>query len=202
MVTNTDEQELADFEAWFATKFNADRLLEKTSTDGYGDAFALTAWLAYQAGRADLQSQPAIDDDHLSIILDVYDNAMQKAFDGREFQNPCKSGTPEHKAWEKGRKEGKKKRDAGLPNSIALQSQGREDGFSDGVLLALQMVTASGDAGSHLYCELIETAGLNSIVRRALQEGMWELAGLNAPMSDRMREAIDNTRRVEEGWDG
>lgn len=57
MVTKTDEQELADFEAWFATKFNADRLSEKTSTDGYGDAYALTAWLAYQAGRADLQSQ-------------------------------------------------------------------------------------------------------------------------------------------------
>lgn len=80
---------------------------------------AIAAWNR----RAALQSQSVIDDDHLSIILDVYDNAMQKAFDGREFKNPCKPGTPEHKAWEKGTKEGKKKRDACLPNSISLQSQ-------------------------------------------------------------------------------
>src|SRR5690606_23209244 len=57
----------------------------------------------------------------------------------------------------------------------ALQSQDREDGFSDGVLLALQMMTDAGDAGSHLHFELIKTAGLEKIVRRALQEGMWEL---------------------------
>lgn len=134
-----------------------------------------------------MQSQAVIDDDHLSIVLDVYDNAMQKAFEGRELPNPCKHGTPEHKAWEKGSKEGKKKREAGLPNPIALQhscketSQDREDGFSDGVLLALQMMTDAGDAGSHLHFELIETAGLEKIVRRALQEEMWELAGLDAP---------------------
>ena len=102
------------------------------------------------------------------------------------------------KAWEAATEvEAAKYKPISVEERAALQSQDREDGFSDGVLLALQMMAAAGDAGSHLYCELIETAGLNSIVRRALQEGMWELAGLNDPMSDRMREAINHARRVE-----
>src|SRR5690606_7827163 len=84
----------------------------------------------------------------------------------------------------------------------AMQSQDREDGFSDGVLLALQMMTDAGDAGSHLHFELIETAGLEKIVRRALQEGMWELAGLDAPMSQSAREAIDRARRIVGEWNG
>lgn len=79
----------------------------------------------------------------------------------------------------------------------ALQSQDREDSFSDGVLLALQMITAAGDAGSHLHFDLIKTAGLEKIVRRAMQEGMWGLAGLDAPMSNSAREAINRARRVE-----
>src|SRR5690554_894377 len=43
-----------------------------------------------------------------------------------------------------------------------------------------------------------KTAGLEKIVRRALQEGMWELAGLDAPMSESAREAIDHARRAED----
>src|SRR5690625_3274875 len=67
----------------------------------------------------------------------------------------------------------------------------RDDGFTDGVLLALQMITANGDAGSHLHTELIETAGLECVVRRAAQEGMTEAAGLNTPMSENVRAKID-----------
>lgn len=93
-----------------------------------------------------MQSQAVIDDDHLSIVLDVYDNAMQKAFEGRELPNPCKHGTPEHKAWEKGSKEGKKKREAGLPNPIALQhscketSQDREDALVHAIQEAIALL--------------------------------------------------------------
>lgn len=52
--------------------------------------------------------------------MQIYDDAMQKAFDGRKFDNPCKPGTLAAKAWEIGTKEGVGKREAGLPHSIAL----------------------------------------------------------------------------------
>ena len=66
-----------------------------------------------------------------------------------------------------------------------------DDGFTDGVLLALQMMTANGDAGSHLHTELIEAAGLECVVRRAAQEGMTEMAGLDAPMPESVRAKIN-----------
>lgn len=82
---------------------------------------------ARAALAAQASNETAIRDDlHLSLILDMYDNAMQKAFDGREFSNPCTPGTWEAKAWDKGKQEGQKKRAAGLPHSIAAQASGQD----------------------------------------------------------------------------
>lgn len=66
------------------------------------------------------------DDYNLRFILHVYDNAMQKAFDGRAFSNPCNPGTLEAKAWELGTKEGTRKRNAGAPNSISIPAASSE----------------------------------------------------------------------------
>lgn len=55
----------------------------------------------------------------LRFVLQIYDDAMQKAFDGREFDNPCVPGSTAAMAWEIGKAEGAKKRTAGLPHSIA-----------------------------------------------------------------------------------
>lgn len=154
------------------------------------------AWEAWQA-RSALQSQElegrhsTMNTEHERIKFEAachrhaeeagYEGAAKLERDGDGYADPATQAA--WWGWREGR--------------AALQSQEREDGFSDGVLLALQMMTSAGYAGSHLHFELIKTAGLEKIVRRALQEEMWELAGLDAPMSQSAREAIDHARRTE-----
>ncbi|MFC3866226.1 hypothetical protein [Alcaligenes aquatilis] len=97
-----------------------------------------------QKDGPEVAAQAQLDDYHLRLVLDMYDNAMQKAFDGREFKNPCSPGTTEEKAWDIGTKEGQKKRALGLPNSIVSQQPvSGADQFRD----AAQMIEPSGNSG-------------------------------------------------------
>lgn len=66
----------------------------------------------------------------------------------------------------------------------------RDDGFVDGVLLALQLLTTNWEAGSSTYVSLLKTAGLERVVQRAVQRDMFETVGLNALMPEEVREAI------------
>ena len=50
--------------------------------------------------------------------------------------------------------------------------------FSDGVILALQVMTGAGDMGGPDYEELLNAAGAVKVYRRAEAEGMLELSGL------------------------
>lgn len=54
----------------------------------------------------------------LRFIFHIYDDAYSKAFDGRDFKNPCIPGTNEHYAWIAGTEEGTRKRKEGFPNAI------------------------------------------------------------------------------------
>lgn len=54
----------------------------------------------------------------------------------------------------------------------------RHESFSDGVILALQIMASGGDTGSHQYEELLNAADAVSIYKRAHAEGMLELSGL------------------------
>lgn len=58
-------------------------------------------------------------------------------------------------------------------------SRARDEGFSDGVILALQIMTGAGDMGSADYEELLGTAGAAKVYRRAKSEGMLRLSGLS-----------------------
>lgn len=52
------------------------------------------------------------------------------------------------------------------------------DGFNDGVLLALQVMTSGGDMGSHQYAELLQAAGEGMLIARAKDQDMLLLSGL------------------------
>lgn len=54
------------------------------------------------------------------------------------------------------------------------------DAFHDGVLLALQVLNASGDCGNANYQELVNCCGMDALVARAKGEDMLELSGLAA----------------------
>lgn len=74
--------------------------------------------------------------------------------------------------------------------------QGYNDGFSDGVILALQLMTMHGDYNGTQYCELFNAAGPNQIVERAIREGMWEMSGLSqTPAAVERRAAIEAARK-------
>lgn len=74
--------------------------------------------------------------------------------------------------------------------------QSYNDGFSDGVILALQLMTMHGDYGGTQYCELLSAAGPNQIVERAINEGMWEMSGLSqTPTAVERRAVIDAARK-------
>lgn len=75
----------------------------------------------------------------------------------------------------------------------ALQSQAREGAFLDGVLLGLQVIAGFGNAGSADHDELLRSTGVDLVVRRAIEQEMWELAGL-----DRNQISIKARRRIEE----
>ncbi|MBD9434196.1 hypothetical protein IB257_30025 [Achromobacter sp. ACM03] len=67
----------------------------------------------------------------------------------------------------------------------------RNDGFSDGVITALEVMTSHGDWGSTAYCELLQAAGLEAVVRRAIGQETWETAGLDrTPMAIECRAAL------------
>ncbi|MHC3921472.1 DnaJ-like cysteine-rich domain-containing protein [Alcaligenes nematophilus] len=73
---------------------------------------------------------------------------------------------------------------------------GYNDGFSDGVILALQLMTMHGDYNGTQYCELFNAAGPNQIVERAIREGMWEMSGLSqTPAAVERRAAIEAARK-------
>lgn len=74
--------------------------------------------------------------------------------------------------------------------------QNYNDGFSDGVILALQLMSMHGDYGGTQYCELLSAAGPNQIVERAISEGMWEMSGLSqTPTAVERRAVIDAARK-------
>lgn len=76
----------------------------------------------------------------------------------------------------------------------------RNDGFSDGVITALEVMTSHGDWGSTAYCELLQAAGLEAVVRRAINEETWETAGLDrTPMAVECRAALSPTQPTEKG---
>jgi len=76
----------------------------------------------------------------------------------------------------------------------------RNDGFSDGVITALEVMTSHGDWGSTAYCELLQAAGLEAVVRRAINEETWETAGLDrTPMAVECRAALSPTQPTEQG---
>lgn len=54
----------------------------------------------------------------------------------------------------------------------------RHESFSDGVILALQIMASGGDTGSPQYEELLNSADAISIYKRAQAEEMLELSGL------------------------
>lgn len=56
---------------------------------------------------------------------------------------------------------------------------GREDGFSDGILYALAVLTLTGDAGSAQYEAIIHGAGEEKVVARARKEGAMKWAGVD-----------------------
>lgn len=53
------------------------------------------------------------------------------------------------------------------------------DAFHDGVILALQVLNASGDCGNADYTELVNCCGVGNLVKRATHEDMMELSGLD-----------------------
>lgn len=55
----------------------------------------------------------------------------------------------------------------------------RNDGFSDGVLLALQVLNSGGDFNNAHYRELVNCCGEQDLIDRATAEGMLELSGLD-----------------------
>lgn len=80
----------------------------------------------------------------------------------------------------------------------AGSGQNYNDGFSDGVILALQLMTMHGDYNGTQYCELLTAAGPNQIVERAIREGMWEMSGLSqTPTAVERRAAIDAARKEQ-----
>src|SRR5690606_23454227 len=61
----------------------------------------------------------------------------------------------------------------------AIDDRSHKDGFYDGVILALQIMTGGGNAFNAEYVELLKCAGVRETVERSLQEGMYEMAGFD-----------------------
>lgn len=59
------------------------------------------------------------------------------------------------------------------------------DGFSDGVILALQVLTSAGDGGGVSYKELLESSDKEKVTARAKNQNMLELSGLEKYLSER-----------------
>ncbi len=64
-----------------------------------------------------------------------------------------------------------------------------DNAFYDGVILGLQVMNAAGDCGDTSYVELLNSAGLDQVVKRARAEGMMRLSGLDKHMRYLTRQA-------------
>ena len=71
-----------------------------------------------------------------------------------------------------------------------------DDGFSDGVILALQILNQGGDMGSAYYQELLETADPYMIYMRAKSEGMLEMSGLSDYLKLRLHQPAAEIRKA------
>jgi len=71
-----------------------------------------------------------------------------------------------------------------------------DDGFSDGVILALQILNQGGDMGSAYYQELLETADPYMIYMRAKSEGMLEMSGLSDYLKLRLHQPAAEIRQA------
>lgn len=69
------------------------------------------------------------------------------------------------------------------------QERDYDEGFSDGVILALQMMAADGDGGGTGYVELLKTAGEGKIVARAKSQRMLRISGLSSYMREKRSNA-------------
>src|SRR5690625_4166332 len=76
-----------------------------------------------------------------------------------------------------------------------IADQFHKDGFYDGVILGLQAMAACGNAFNADYVELLRSAGVHETVKRAMKEGLYELAGLDSNASEDLRKEIDSTRK-------
>lgn len=76
-----------------------------------------------------------------------------------------------------------------------IADQLHKDGFYDGVILGLQAMAACGNAFNADYVELLRSAGVHETVKRAMKEGLYELAGLDCNASEDLRKEIDSTRK-------
>lgn len=76
-----------------------------------------------------------------------------------------------------------------------IADQFHKDGFYDGVILGLQAMAACGNAFNADYVELLRSAGVHETVKRAMKEGLYELAGLDCNASEDLRKEIDSTRK-------
>lgn len=139
----------------------------------YCDLDIQDCWEFYQAGRAALQSQkPKGNDIMLSGVIRMpFEMAMADPISRMQFYQRAQQA---------------------LNELEAMQSQDRVDAFTDGVLLGLQVITGAGNAGSSDHDELMRSAGVDLVVRRAIEQEMWELAGL-----DRNQISITARRRIE-----
>lgn len=138
-------------------------------------------YAAHQARPSDddLWDQTLQERDHYHDMADRLANAIGAYF-GQDVGEHSSSHCPWHEA-------------LGIIDDAAPQASEavRNDGFSDGVITALEVMTAHGDWGGTAYCELLQAAGLEAVVRRAIDQETWESAGLDrTPMAAECRAAL------------
>jgi len=67
----------------------------------------------------------------------------------------------------------------------------RHEGFSDGVLLALQVMHAAGNTGGHDYVELLRAADKDAVIKRARNECMLRITGLSQYLKESAHDRRD-----------
>jgi hypothetical protein len=67
---------------------------------------------------------------------------------------------------------------SGREGVVAATRKAYNDGFSDGVLLALQVLNSAGNFGGADYEELVNCAGKQQLLERAKAQGMVRLSGI------------------------
>jgi len=81
-----------------------------------------------------------------------------------------------------------------VPSSVVLphlkefeSKDGYDEGFSDGVILALQVLNSSGDGGGVNYKEILESADDDKVLRRAIEQKTIALSGLDKYLEERKK---------------